>query len=181
MKIFLYVSVCILCALFQTLLRPHIPIQFSFYDPVLIFVLFLAQKSGLIEGFVFTIISGLFMDGLSNGGIGFYLSSYIWFYFLVRLIGVYLRFESPLITIFLLFMGILIQNAVFFLPEVVRHHSYSLGETRVVFIRSQLIWALMTGVWFFNSFSRFLIRRLGKPGSVFGESGKSDDSDLIRI
>ena len=180
MKIFLYFSVCIISALFQTVIRPSVPIEFSFYDPLLIFILFLSQKSGLIEGLAMTMLAGLFMDGLSSGGIGFYFSSYAWFFFVVRLIGLYLRFESPLVTVFLLFTGILLQNAVFFIPEFVEKHVYALDESMASLIRSQLIWALLTGVWLFNSLSKFLTRLTGKAKSMLGESGNSDDSDLIR-
>lgn len=180
MKFFLYIAVCIVSGLFQTLVRPHILEYLAFYDPLLIFIIYLANKSTFFEGCIFSIIFGLFMDGLSNGGIGFYLASYIWFFFAVRGIGIYLRFGSSFIIILMVFIGILIQNGVFFLPEIIKGQEPLLGVSRLPFIKAQIVWALFTSSFIFSFFSKIMTRYTGHARSTFGTDSDSQHPELIR-
>lgn len=154
MKFFIYISVCLAAAFVQTVLLPQVPSGMIFYDPLLVFVLCTAKKTGMIEGCLFSIFSGLYMDGLSSGGIGFFLASYVWFYFTVRLAGIYFRIESPLVTVMLLVIGIIIQNTVFYLPEFAGGRLFLVDRTAIVIIRSQTLWAILTGFPLYGFFAK---------------------------
>lgn len=180
MKLFLYIAVCIVSALFQTLVRPHIPEYLAFYDPLLVFIIYLGQKSNFLEGCIFSILSGLFMDGLSSGGVGFYFASYTWFFFAVRWIGMYLRFGSAFIVILVAFIGIMIQNFVFLLPEIIKSQEFLPGSARLSFIKAQMIWALFTSAFVFSLFSKFMTRYASQSKAAFGVGADSDKPELIR-
>nr|WP_027359704.1 hypothetical protein [Desulforegula conservatrix] len=180
MNIFLYISICIVSGLFQTIVRPHVPEYLAFYDPLLIFIIYLGQKSNFWEGCIFSILSGLFMDGLSSGGIGFFLAAYIWFFFSVRWIGMYFRFGSVFIVIIVAFIGIAIQNFVFLLPEIIENQNLFLGSSRISFIKAQMMWALFTSAFVFSLIAKFMTRYAGQSKSAFGADADSDKPELIR-
>jgi len=180
MKFFLYILVCIVSGLFQTLVRPHIPEYLAFYDPLLIFIIYLGNKSSFLEGCIFSMVFGLFMDGLTSGGIGFYLASYTWFFFAVRGVGTYLRFGSSFIIILMVFIGILIQNGVFFLPEIIKGQDSLIGVSRLPFIKAQILWALFTSSVLFSFFSKLMTRYTEHTRSAFGTESDSQHPELIR-
>lgn len=180
MKLLIYITVCIATVFFRTVFLCKFPPSMSFYDPLLVFILCTVKKSGAVEGCLFSILAGLYTDGLSNGGTGFFLASYVWFFLTARLAGMYFRIESPLITAMLLISGVLIQNMVFCLPELMNIHDFLIEGSAIKIIRGQSVWMILTGIPLYNFFSAFMNRSDGISGGFLSGDDSSADSGMVR-
>lgn len=180
MKYFVYFVSFLTSALFQTVINPHLPPQFVFYDPFIVMVLYFAGKERFYEGCIFSILAGLLMDGVSGGGIGFFFASYIWFFFIARWIGMYLRFGNGVIIVLTSIIGVLVQNFVFFLPEIIRENRFLPSDFNLQFIRAQLVWAVFTSYGLYSLFSGAMDRFAGRSRTLFGSRRELDNQELIR-
>ena len=145
MTYLLYIVVGLLVVVFQTTLSMHFAIFGGMYDLFLLFVIYLGFYRTIKEGFPFILLFGLFMDALTGGPFGLYLTSYFWLY--VSILGMigFMRVGNNMILPLVVVGSILFQNIIFlgtmtlFVPEA------KIPAFLYRNVLTQLLWSVITG------------------------------------
>lgn len=105
--------VCLFLAVFQTALLPKLPFSETVFDLGICYVISLCLYYPYRVVFLFSLILGIFMDSLSGGAMGLYLSVYFWLAVSIRWVMNFFKINSLLIAPIVVLAGILFQHAVF--------------------------------------------------------------------
>ena len=145
MTYLLYTITGLLVVVFQTTLTMYFAMFGGMYDLFLLLVVYLGFYRTVREGFPFVILFGLFMDALSGGPFGLYLTSYFWLYMGILGITRIMRVGNSMILPLVVVGSILFQNIIFlgtmalFMPET-KIPVFSYRN-----ITMQLLWSIFTG------------------------------------
>jgi cell shape-determining protein MreD len=138
-----YVLLGIFWIIVQTTIIPFVFHANDFFDLVIPLVLFISAYHPMEKGLFAVLGLGLMMDLLSGGTFGLFLMTYVLLYSIVEWIRPYLDTHSVVLLTFLILVGILIEDIIFF---VIIGDFFSIVSTSVLRSFSlQLIWALLFG------------------------------------
>jgi len=136
---------------------PYIPLFERFYDLLTPFIIYLSIFRSVRESMVIILIFGFFMDIISGGPFGLYLTAYVWLFFGVRWAITFLHVGDSLILPFVVAAGVLMENLMFIGASAMFEQSSRISEAVVGTIIVQVLWAIFTGplfLMFFNTSHR---------------------------
>jgi rod shape-determining protein MreD len=148
MKYFFYIGICLGLILFQTTVPPYVPLFDGFYDVIIPFVIYLGLFCSLSESLPPVFLLGFVMDTLSGGPFGLYLTTYFWLIVGVRWLSKYLHAGNSLIFPFIVALGVLMENSIFWLTVVMLRPAQQQIALPVNEVSVQLVWALFTGPFY---------------------------------
>ncbi|VFQ43394.1 rod shape-determining protein MreD [Desulfoluna butyratoxydans] len=106
-----YTLVSILLILIQTALLPQMSMRPPF-DLLVVQVVFTALALPRLQGGVVVLVTGVLVDGLSGSPFGFYLTSYFWLFFTLRVAIQVLHVYSRILIYLAILAGIVLENLV---------------------------------------------------------------------
>ena len=149
----LHILICLSLIIIQTTVMPYIPLFERFYDLLTPFIIYLSIFRSVRESMVIVIIFGFFMDIISGGPFGLYLTAYIWLFVGVRWAITFLHVGDSLLLPFVVAAGVLMENLIFVGISAMFEQSPRIFETMASTIVVQVLWALFTGPLFLMFFS----------------------------
>ena len=111
MRITLYFTIGLLCMLFQTMLFPRVFPIYLKPDLLLILVVYLGVNETYGSGGILSYIFGSLLDVFAGSFMGMYGMSFLVIFFSVRGAVSYFNSENPLLLLFMVFCGTLIEAA----------------------------------------------------------------------
>ena len=151
----IFIGLCLI--VIQTTVMPHIPLFERFYDLLAPFVIYLSIFRSVRESMVMVFVFGFFMDIISGGPFGIYLTAYVWLFIGVRWAITFLHVGDGLLLPVVVTAGVLMENLVFIGTSAMFEQSSRISETMVSTIIVQVLWAIFTGplfLMFFNTSHR---------------------------
>ena len=153
----LHIFICFCLIVIQTTVMPYIPLFERFYDLLAPFVIYLSIFRPVRESMVIVFVFGFFMDIISGGPFGLYLTAYVWLFIGVRWAITFLHVGDSLLLPIVVAAGVLMENLVFIGTSAMFEQSSRISETMVSTIIVQVLWAIFTGplfLMFFNTSHR---------------------------
>lgn len=147
----IFIGLCLI--VIQTTVMPHIPLFARFYDLLAPFVIYLSIYRPVREGMVVVLVFGFFMDIISGGPFGLYLTAYVWLFIGVRWAITFLHVGDSLLLPIVVAAGVLMENLVFIGTSAMFEQSSRISETMVSTIIVQVLWAIFTGPLFLMLFN----------------------------
>ena len=154
----LHIFICFCLIVIQTTVMPYIPLFERFYDLLTPFIIYLSIFRSVRESMVIILIFGFFMDIISGGPFGLYLTAYVWLFFGMRWAITFLHVSDSLILPFVVAAGVLMENLMFIGASAMFEQSSRISEAVVGTIIVQVLWAIFTGplfLMFFNTSHRW--------------------------
>ena len=111
MRITLYFAIGLLCMLFQTMLFPRVFPIYLKPDLLLILVVYLGINEDYGPGGLLAYIFGSLLDVFAGSFMGMYGMTFLVLFFTVRGTVSYFNSENPLLLLFLVFCGTLLEAA----------------------------------------------------------------------
>ena len=151
----IFIGLCLI--VIQTTVMPYIPLFERFYDLLAPFVIYLSIFRPVRESTVIVFVFGFFMDIISGGPFGLYLTAYVWLFIGVRWAITFLHVGDSLLLPIVVAAGVLMENLVFIGTSAMFEQSSRISETMVSTIIVQVLWAIFTGplfLMFFNTSHR---------------------------
>jgi len=149
----LHIFICLSLIIIQTTVMPYIPLFERFYDLLTPFIIYLSIFRSVRESMVIVFIFGFFMDIVSGGPLGLYLTAYVWLFIGVRWAITFLHVGDSLLLPFVVAAGVLMENLIFVGISAMFEQSPRIFETTVSTIVVQVLWALFTGPLFLMFFN----------------------------
>lgn len=153
MTYFLHIFVGLCLIVIQTTVMPHIPLFERFYDLLAPFVIYLSIFRSVRESMVIIFVFGFFMDIISGGPFGIYLTAYVWMFIGVRWAITFLHVGDGLLLPVVVTAGVLMENLVFIGTSAMFEQSSRISEPMVSTIIVQVLWAIFTGPLFLMLFN----------------------------
>jgi len=147
----IFIGLCLI--VIQTTVMPHIPLFERFYDLLAPFVIYLSIFRSVRESMVIVFVFGFFMDIISGGPFGIYLTAYVWMFIGVRWAITFLHVGDGLLLPVVVTAGVLMENLVFIGTSAMFEQSSRISETMVSTIIVQVLWAIFTGPLFLMLFN----------------------------
>ena len=151
----IFIGLCLI--VIQTTVMPYIPLFERFYDLLAPFVIYLSIFRPVRESMVIVFVFGFFMDIISGGPFGLYLTAYVWLFIGVRWAITFLHVGDSLLLPIVVAAGVLMENLVFIGTSAMFEQSSRISETMLSTIIVQILWAIFTGplfLMFFNTSHR---------------------------
>jgi len=149
----LHILICLCLIVIQTTVMPYMPLFERFYDLLSPFVIYLSIFRSVRESMVIIFIFGFFMDIISGGPFGLYITAYIWLFIGVRWAITFLHVRDNLLLPFVVAAGVLMENAIFIGITAMFERSSRVSEAMVSTIIVQVLWAIFTGPLFLMFFN----------------------------
>ena len=149
----LHIFICLCLIVIQTTVMPYIPLFERFYDLLTPFIIYLSIFRSVRESMVIVIIFGFFMDIISGGPFGLYLTAYVWLFIGVRWAITFLHVGDNLLLPFVVAAGVLMENLIFIGTSAMFEQSSRISEAIVSTIIVQVLWAIFTGPLFLMFFN----------------------------
>jgi cell shape-determining protein MreD len=108
-----HIFICLCLIVVQTTVMSYIPLFERFYDLLSPFVIYLSIFRSNRESLVIIFIFGFFMDIISGGPFGLYITAYVWLFIVVRWAITFLHIGDSLILPFVVALGVLMENLIF--------------------------------------------------------------------
>ena len=147
----IFIGLCLI--VIQTTVMPHFPLFERFYDLLAPFVIYLSIFRPVRESMVIVFVFGFFMDIISGGPFGIYLTAYVWMFIGVRWAITFLHVGDGLLLPVVVTAGVLMENLVFIGTSAMFEQSSRISETMVSTIIVQVLWAIFTGPLFLMLFN----------------------------
>jgi cell shape-determining protein MreD len=149
----LYIFICLCLIVIQTTVMPYISLFERFYDLLTPFIIYLSIFRSVRESLVIVFVFGFFMDIISGGPFGLYLTAYVWLFIGVRWAITFLHVGDSLLLPFVVAAGVLMENLIFIGTSAMFEQSLRISETTVSTIMVQVLWAVFTGPLFLMFFN----------------------------
>jgi len=146
MTVLFYAIVSVALIIFQTIVRPGIPLLAGFYNPLTPFVVYLTLFRPARETVPVALSLGIIMDSLSGGPFGLYLTTYLWVFICIKWMVGYLRVSNTLLLPLVIVAGVLIENLIFLSAIALLVPGSYLPREAPVKVSEQLLWAFFTGM-----------------------------------
>ena len=148
-----HIFICLLLIVVQTTVMPYIPLFERFYDLLTPFVIFLSIFRSNRESLVIIFLFGFFMDIISGGPFGLYITAYVWLFIGVRWAITFLHVGDSMLLPFVVALGVLMENFIFVVTSAMFEQSSRVSEAMVSTIIVQVLWAIFTGPLFLMFFN----------------------------
>ncbi len=145
MNYFIFGAFVYILMLFQTTINPAILHNNAPYDLFIPFILYLGVFRSLRESIFAAILSGIFKDSLSAGGIGIYITVYFWLVLIVYAATRVVQVKNALIITGLVWFGVSFEIGIFFLNGFFGNDMTMLPGEGVTAILYPMIWSISTG------------------------------------
>jgi cell shape-determining protein MreD len=132
---------------------PYIPLFERFYDLLSPFVIYLSIFRSNRESLVIIFLFGFFMDIISGGPFGLYITAYVWLFIGVRWAITFLHVGDSMLLPFVVALGVLMENFIFVAISAMFEQSSRISEAMVSTIIVQVLWAIFTGPLFLMLFN----------------------------
>jgi len=132
---------------------PLIPLFERFYDILTLFIIYLSIYRPVREGMFIIIVFGFFMDIISGGPFGLYLTAYVWMFIGVRWAITFLHVGDSLILPIVVAAGVLMENLVFVGTSAMFEPGSRISDTVLSTMIVQVLWAVFTGPLFLMLFN----------------------------
>ena len=146
----IFIGLCLI--VIQTTVMPHIPLFERFYDLLAPFIIYLSIFRSVRESMVIVFVFGFFMDIISGGPFGLYLTAYVWLFIGVRWAITFLHVGDSLLLPIVVAVGVLMENLIFIGTNAIFEQSSRISEAAVSTIIVQVLWAIFTGPLFLMFF-----------------------------
>jgi rod shape-determining protein MreD len=151
----LYACFSVFLVVLKTAVLGHFPLFRDFYDILLPVVLYLGLFRPVTEGLPLVLFCGFCMDSLTGGPFGIYISVYFWLFIAAKGLIQFFHAQSILIKPFIVFIGVVIENLMFFGLLTVFNGNGVPPESFVQSAVAQSLWAFFTGYFFLIAFDYF--------------------------
>lgn len=151
----LYTCICVFFIVLKTAVLVNFPVFDHFYDILLPVVLYLGLYRPVTEGLPLVLFCGFCMDSLTGGPFGIYISMYFWLFVAAKGLIQLLHAQSILIKLFIVFVGVIVENLMFLTLLTIFEGKNFLPESFVQSAIAQSLWAAATGPFFFPLFDYF--------------------------
>ena len=148
-----HIVICLGLIVVQTTVMPYIPLFDRFYDLLSPFVIYLSIFRSNRESLVIIFLFGFFMDIISGGPFGLYITAYVWLFIGVRWAITFLHVGDSMLLPFVVALGVLMENFIFVVTSAMFEQSSRASEAMVSTIIVQVLWAIFTGPLFLMFFN----------------------------
>ena len=148
-----HIVICLGLIVVQTTVMPYIPLFDRFYDLLSPFVIYLSIFRSNRESLVIIFLFGFFMDIISGGPFGLYITAYVWLFIGVRWTITFLHVGDSMLLPFVVALGVLMENFIFVVTSAMFEQSSRVSEAMVSTIIVQVLWAIFTGPLFLMFFN----------------------------
>ena len=148
-----HIVICLGLIVVQTTVMPYIPLFDRFYDLLSPFVIYLSIFRSNRESLVIIFLFGFFMDIISGGPFGLYITAYVWLFIGVRWAITFLHVGDSMLLPFVVALGVLMENFIFVVTSAMFEQSSRVSEAMVSTIIVQVLWAIFTGPLFLMFFN----------------------------
>ena len=148
-----HIVICLGLIVVQTTVMPYIPLFDRFYDLLSPFVIYLSIFRSNRESLVIIFLFGFFMDIISGGPFGLYITAYVWLFIGVRWAITFLHVGDSMLLPFVVALGVLMENFIFVAISAMFEQSSRISEAMVSTIIVQVLWAIFTGPLFLMLFN----------------------------
>ena len=148
-----HIVICLGLIVVQTTVMPYIPLFDRFYDLLSPFVIYLSIFRSSRESLVIIFLFGFFMDIISGGPFGLYITAYVWLFIGVRWAITFLHVGDSMLLPFVVALGVLMENFIFVVTSAMFEQSSRVSEAMVSTIIVQVLWAIFTGPLFLMFFN----------------------------
>jgi len=156
---------------FQTIIRPSIPMLDGVYDLLTPFIVYLTLFRPVRETIPVVLILGFIMDNLSGGPFGLYLTAYLWLFICIKWMVGYLRVSNTLLLPLVIVAGVLVENLIFLGTIALLTPGSRFPKAALETVAEQLLWAVFTGAfllafldYFWKRWKRWYRLRIAKEG-----------------
>ena len=143
----LYIAVGLCLVVFQTIVRPSIPMMGGFFDLFVLFVVYLSLFRSARESLLTIFCLGFVVDNLSSGPFGLYLTTYLWLFIAIRWLGRYLRLDNAVLLPLVIVASVLLENVVILGSIALLSPAAHFPKGAFRTMMEQLVWALTTGAF----------------------------------
>jgi len=140
-----YSCICIFLIILKTSVLTNIALFNNFYDILLPVVLYLGLFRPFSQGLPLIFFYGFCMDSITGGPFGFYVLVYFLLFIAMRWTIQFVHVRSFLLKPFIVFVGVLIENLIFFVLLVLFHRNQMVSGAFLHSASIQLLWAAITG------------------------------------
>ena len=140
---YIIVSVCLI--VFQTIVRPSIPMLGGVYDLLIPLIIYFSLFRPVREALPAVALLGFFMDTLSGAPAGVFLSAYLWQFLGIQWMVRYLRVGNTLLLPLVVAVCVLVENLICLGTIVLSTPGMRFPHGTLGLISVQLLWALVTG------------------------------------
>ncbi len=140
-----HIVVCMMLVIFQTAVKPQVPILAGLYDLLTAYVIYLGLFHRVREIFPIILISGVIMDTISGGPMGLFLTTYLWVFLLTRWTTRLIHGDNLVLRIFIVSVGVVIQTGVYIGTTLLLGRATLFPAPTLDVAVIQTLWALATG------------------------------------
>lgn len=165
-----HISACLCLVIFQTTILPCFSLFDTFYDLLVLYIVYMGLFFGVREGIPVALITGLIMDSLSGGPFGLYLTTYLWLFIGVRQLVKVFHVSNYILLPVVVTAAILIENVILFGIFAMLEPGTQFSSSAINSVVMQIIWAICTGpfvIQFYNFTYKRWNRLFNKLIAVF--------------
>ncbi|NOY70618.1 MAG: rod shape-determining protein MreD [Deltaproteobacteria bacterium] len=107
------------------------------------------------EGLPALLIAGAFMDALSSGPIGVYITTYIWIFLVFKRMTRLLHIHYAVLFFIISCFGLLFENTVFWIAALFSAHPQPFPATGPAIVSVQLAWLAVTAPFLFAGMEKY--------------------------
>ncbi|MEW5909484.1 MAG: hypothetical protein AB1659_06780 [Thermodesulfobacteriota bacterium] len=145
MNYLFHIGNCVGLVLLQTTILKNWPHAAYVYDLSIPYVVYLSLFFPLKVSLPIVLLTGYFMDGISSGPFGLYMSIYFWMTMAFRRITGYLQINSISIIPFAVGIAVLAEDIILMLAVLALKGSYDIESATGQIIASHFLLAVITG------------------------------------
>jgi rod shape-determining protein MreD len=154
MSYMFHIAVCLLLIIFQTAVKPQVSFLAGLYDVLTAYVIYLGLFHRGRDVWPIILISGVFMDTISGGPLGLFLTTYMWLFLLTRWTTRLIHRENLVLQFFIVGIGVIIQTGVYIGTTLLLGTATLFPAPTLDVAFTQLCWALGTGAILLMLFRR---------------------------
>lgn len=139
------IGLILLLVIFQTTVSLVVPALNHFVDLLITYVLYAGLFLSIVESSVLIVLLGIFMDSITIGPFGLYLSIYLWILLGLQPFVTFLNLKNPHSLRLLLGIAILLENVMMFLGTVILKQEIGFSSETLRETAFQLGWTLLLG------------------------------------
>lgn len=144
MLIFCHICLAVFIIAFQTGMTIYFPVYARPCDFMIPLAVYLTLYRRPYEGLPALLMAGAFMDALSSGPIGVYITTYIWIFLVFKRMTRLVHIHYAVLFFIISCFGILFENAVSWIAAAFSTHPQSFPATGPAIVLVQLVWLTFT-------------------------------------